>query len=47
MKKLNIGVVFIGKPQWEAGWPYLGYNNEMCISIRLNLLWPMQIRLMY
>ncbi|MFX1235611.1 MAG: hypothetical protein ACFFBY_13820 [Promethearchaeota archaeon] len=33
MIKLNIGIVFIGKPQWEAGWPYLGYNNETCIKL--------------
>jgi hypothetical protein len=26
--KLRIEVVFIGKPQWEAGWPYIGYNNN-------------------
>ena len=25
---INIHVVFIGKPQWEAGWPYIGYDNE-------------------
>ncbi|MBN2153169.1 MAG: hypothetical protein JW839_17075 [Candidatus Lokiarchaeota archaeon] len=25
-KKIRIHAVFIGKPQWEAGWPYLGYD---------------------
>jgi len=24
----NIQIFFIGKPQWEAGWPYLGYDSE-------------------
>ena len=24
----DIQVFFIGKPQWEAGWPYLGYDSE-------------------
>ncbi|TFG12142.1 MAG: hypothetical protein EU531_10835, partial [Promethearchaeota archaeon] len=37
-KQIKIAVVFIGKPQWEAGWPYLGYNNESLItSIKENL----------
>jgi hypothetical protein len=27
-KEIKIEVVFIGKPQWEAGWPHIGYNNE-------------------
>jgi len=31
-KEINIEVVFIGKPQWEAGWPYLGYENESLIK---------------
>jgi len=25
---LKLYVTFISKPQWEAGWPFLGYNNE-------------------
>ena len=36
--KLNIQVIFIGKPQWEAGWPYIGFDNNTLIdSIRLHL----------
>ncbi|MFX1287537.1 MAG: hypothetical protein ACFFFY_03110 [Promethearchaeota archaeon] len=31
-KNINIEVVFIGKPQWEAGWPYLGYDNDKTIN---------------
>ncbi|MFO7796954.1 MAG: hypothetical protein R6W84_12465 [Promethearchaeia archaeon] len=32
--KIQIPIVFIGKPQWEAGWPYLGFdNNEFVDSI--------------
>ncbi|MFW9949572.1 MAG: hypothetical protein ACFFKA_05550 [Candidatus Thorarchaeota archaeon] len=31
-KNIKIEVVFIGKPQWEAGWPYLGYDNEKTIN---------------
>jgi hypothetical protein len=27
-EKVKIQVVFIGKPQWEAGWPHFGYDNE-------------------
>jgi len=27
-KKIQIQVVFIGKPQWEGGWPYIGYDNK-------------------
>ncbi|MCK4778694.1 MAG: hypothetical protein KAT57_00840 [Candidatus Lokiarchaeota archaeon] len=30
--KINIQVIFIGKPQWEAGWPYLGYDNSKLIK---------------
>ena len=29
---IKIQVVFIGKPQWEAGWPYLGYDNLKLIN---------------
>ncbi len=29
---INIQVIFIGKPQWEAGWPYLGYDNLILIN---------------
>ncbi|MHA1688467.1 MAG: hypothetical protein ACTSUN_03900 [Promethearchaeota archaeon] len=29
---VKIHVIFIGKPQWEAGWPYLGHNNEITIN---------------
>jgi hypothetical protein len=25
---ITIQIFFIGKPQWEAGWPYLGYDSE-------------------
>jgi len=28
----RILVVFIGKPQWEAGWPFLSHDNEETIS---------------
>ena len=31
-KKIKIEVVFIGKPQWEAGWPHIGYNNDNLIN---------------
>ncbi|NHJ22718.1 MAG: hypothetical protein EAX91_17375 [Candidatus Lokiarchaeota archaeon] len=31
-KNIKIVVVFIGKPQWEAGWPYLGYDNNITIN---------------
>ncbi|MGQ4876368.1 MAG: hypothetical protein ACP6IY_20080 [Promethearchaeia archaeon] len=27
--KVNIQTIFISKDQWEAGWPYLGYDNEI------------------
>ncbi len=30
--KIKIQAVFIGKPQWEAGWPYLGYDNHKIIN---------------
>ncbi|MFX1573579.1 MAG: hypothetical protein ACFFB0_12585 [Promethearchaeota archaeon] len=30
---IKIQVVFIGKPQWEAGWPYLGYDNLKLINM--------------
>ncbi|NVM19275.1 MAG: hypothetical protein HWN80_16330 [Candidatus Lokiarchaeota archaeon] len=37
-KDVKIEVVFIGKPQWEAGWPYLGYDNTKTIdSIKKHL----------
>ncbi|MFX0187048.1 MAG: hypothetical protein ACFE8A_04855 [Candidatus Hodarchaeota archaeon] len=40
MKNANIiiHVIFIGKPQWEAGWPYIGYNNEKLIQSILTYL---------
>ncbi|TFG04442.1 MAG: hypothetical protein EU539_10795 [Promethearchaeota archaeon] len=40
MEKVNITlhVVFIGKPQWEAGWPYIGYDNEQLTNEILNHL---------
>jgi hypothetical protein len=31
-RKQKIQVIFIGKPQWEAGWPYLGYDNTIIIK---------------
>lgn len=30
-RTIKILVIFISKPQWEAGWPYLGYNNDEVI----------------
>ncbi|MFX1315503.1 MAG: hypothetical protein ACFE9T_06530 [Promethearchaeota archaeon] len=27
----KIQIIFIGKPQWEAGWPYISYDNEYLI----------------
>ncbi|MFX0072421.1 MAG: hypothetical protein ACFFAO_15155 [Candidatus Hermodarchaeota archaeon] len=36
--KITIHIVFIGKPQWEAGWPYIGYDNEELIHTYLNHL---------
>ena len=32
-KKIKIQVIFIGKPQWEGGWPYLGYDNLKLIML--------------
>jgi len=32
-KSIKFEVVFIGKPQWEAGWPYLGYDNLKLITM--------------
>ncbi|MFX1310598.1 MAG: hypothetical protein ACFE9M_11190 [Promethearchaeota archaeon] len=32
-RKITIQVIFIGKPQWEAGWPYLGYDNSKLINL--------------
>lgn len=29
---VRIQVVFIGKNQWEAGWPHLGYDNSTVIN---------------
>ncbi len=31
-REIKIELIFIGKPQWEAGWPYIGYNNESLIT---------------
>jgi len=25
---MKIPTIFIGKPQWEGGWPYIGFDNE-------------------
>ncbi len=39
----KIPVIFIGKPQWEAGWPYLGFDNDSLmesILVDLNLKFP-------
>ncbi len=36
--KKKIHLVFIGKPQWEAGWPYMGYDNDSLINSVLNEL---------
>ncbi len=43
MKKnqLRIEVVFIGKPQWEGGWPYVGYDNN---ELMKNLTEHLEIR---
>ncbi|MFX1596762.1 MAG: hypothetical protein ACFFBK_11945 [Promethearchaeota archaeon] len=39
LDNIKIQVVFIGKPQWEAGWPYLGYDNLKLINkIREHLI---------
>jgi hypothetical protein len=35
---VKISIVFIGKPQWEAGWPFLGYDNKQIIESTLNFL---------
>ena len=35
---IKIQVIFIGKPQWEAGWPYLGYDNFKLINKIKNYL---------
>ncbi|MEM2636972.1 MAG: hypothetical protein QXL15_01340, partial [Candidatus Korarchaeota archaeon] len=29
---MKIYTVFVGKPQWEAGWPYLGFDNDALIK---------------
>lgn len=31
-ERIKIALIFIGKPQWEAGWPYIGYDNEEFIG---------------
>ena len=37
-ENIKIVIVFIGKPQWEAGWPYLGFDNNTTIdSIKKHL----------
>ncbi len=39
LNKIKIQVIFIGKPQWEAGWPYLGYDNFKLIDeIKIRLI---------
>jgi hypothetical protein len=35
---INLHTVFIGKPQWEAGWPYIGYDNDKLIENIINHL---------
>ncbi|GAG60643.1 unnamed protein product, partial [marine sediment metagenome] len=35
---MKIQIIFIGKPQWEAGWPYLGYDTEPLKTSILNHL---------
>ncbi|MFX0176045.1 MAG: hypothetical protein ACFE85_07430 [Candidatus Hodarchaeota archaeon] len=27
-ERIKIQIIFIGKPQWEAGWPHFGFDNE-------------------
>lgn len=31
-KDVKIEIIFIGKPRWEAGWPYLGYDNKILMD---------------
>ncbi|MBD3351882.1 MAG: hypothetical protein GF364_10390 [Candidatus Lokiarchaeota archaeon] len=31
-KSIEIELIIIGKPQWEGGWPYIGYDNNELIS---------------
>ncbi|MFX1495131.1 MAG: hypothetical protein ACFFBZ_12670 [Promethearchaeota archaeon] len=38
LKRVKIQVVFIGKPQWEGGWPHIGYDNDSCMKIIQNHL---------
>ncbi|MFW9999716.1 MAG: hypothetical protein ACFE9Q_10760 [Candidatus Hodarchaeota archaeon] len=35
---ITIQVFFIGKPQWEGGWPYVGFDNESLIKSILDHL---------
>lgn len=35
---MRIYNIFIGKPQWEAGWPYVGFDNESLIKNTLKRL---------
>ena len=28
INSVKIQIIFISKPQWEGGWPYIGYDNE-------------------
>ena len=37
-KENSVHVVFIGKSQFEAGWPYLGFDNEKKINETFNIL---------
>ncbi|MBD3253548.1 MAG: hypothetical protein GF383_00565 [Candidatus Lokiarchaeota archaeon] len=36
--KIKIHIIFIGKPRWEAGWRYIGYDNEELMNTILNHL---------
>lgn len=35
---MNIHTIFISKPNWEAGWPYLGFENEQIQAVALERL---------
>nr|MBC7244462.1 hypothetical protein [Chloroflexota bacterium] len=35
---MNIYTVFISKPNWEAGWPYVGFENEQVQAATLERL---------
>jgi hypothetical protein len=38
-QKDKIQVIFISKPRWEAGWPYLGFDNDNLINkLKSNLI---------